>query len=70
MTENDRQALEFLLDGPDVPGVVDSEEVMCAHLVYLYLVERGLVAKGMGSEGPIYSITAAGRAALSAPTHH
>lgn len=66
LTENDRIALSHLLNGPDVPGPVVSEETMCAHLVYLYLVDRGLVAKGMGGDGPIYSITKAGRAALRA----
>lgn len=68
LTENDRQALEFLTLGPDVPGPVTSEETLFAHVVFFGLVKRGLVTKGMGYEGPIYSISPAGRAALSQPT--
>ncbi len=70
MTPIERKALEFLTLGPDAPGVVDSEEVMAAHLVFLDLVKRGLVAKDIGDDGPIYSITDAGRAVLVAPTAH
>ena len=70
MTPIERKALEFLSLGPDAPGVVDSEEVMAAHIVFLDLVKRGLVAKDMGDEGPIYSLTPAGLAVLAAPTQH
>lgn len=70
MNPSDRRALEFLTHGPDEPGPVDSEEIMAAHLVFLNLVERGLAAKIQGDNGPIYSITLAGRAALAEPTRH
>jgi hypothetical protein len=66
----ERQALEFLTRGPDTPGEVNSTEVMCAHLLYLDLVARGLASKDLGDDGPIYSITEAGRAALAAPSVH
>jgi hypothetical protein len=70
LTPVERQALEFLTHGPDAPGEIESEEVMCAHLLFLGLVKRGLVGKDLGDDGPIYSITDAGRAALAAPTAH
>lgn len=65
LTESDRKALDFLALGPDVPGPVTNDEILAAHFVFLGLVERGLVTKGMGHEGPIYSISLAGRAALA-----
>lgn len=70
LSDSDRAALEFLTQGPDEPGIVDSHEVLAAHLVFLGLVEQGLASKVQGDDGPIYSITAAGRAALVEPTRH
>ncbi|MDE4914810.1 hypothetical protein ACLBYF_05810 [Methylobacterium brachiatum] len=67
LSEVDRQALAFLTQGPDAPGEVVDEATMCAHLVYIDLVDRGLAAKEMGEDGPVYSITDAGAAALAAP---
>lgn len=40
---------------------------MCAHLVYIGLVDRGLASKEIGEDGPVYSITDAGAAALATP---
>ncbi|MGU3658444.1 hypothetical protein [Methylobacterium fujisawaense] len=67
LSEVDRQALAYLTQEPDAPGVVVDEATMCAHLVYIALVDRGLATKEMGEDGPVYSITDAGAAALAAP---
>lgn len=68
LTRNERLALEFLANGPDTPGLVNSGEVAAAHLVFGDLVKRGLASKIIGEDSPTYSITGDGLAALAAPT--
>ncbi len=65
LTDIDFKALNFLTLGPDTPGKVTNDEILAAHFVFLGLVQRGLVAKDIGEDGPTYSITFAGRAALT-----
>jgi hypothetical protein len=56
------QALMFLLQGPDTPGAIDSEEKLAAVIVFEMLKKRGLVIADIGDEGPTYRLTREGMA--------
>lgn len=60
--EVDIMALRYLRDnGPDTPGVIDSDEKLAAWMVYVGLVGRGLVSSSNFGGGMVqFSITAAG----------
>lgn len=60
-----REALSFIASrGSDCVGVIDSEPKLAAALLYALLREEGLLASTITDEGPEYSLTDAGRAAL------
>lgn len=62
---HERAALIFLSHGPDTPGEIDSDEKLCAVLVFADLKKRGLVISSIDGRGPTFHITPAGRAALA-----
>jgi hypothetical protein len=66
LTEHDIMALEFLMLGPDQPGVIDCEEKLCATLFFIELEKRGLVHMDRDEGGPVFTISTAGRSALAA----
>lgn len=60
-----RDALNFIANrGSDCVGVIDSEPKLAAALLYARLREEGLLASTITDDGPEYSLTDAGRAAL------
>lgn len=64
----DVQALVFLRDhGPHtLPSPIETEEALCAALIFLDLERRGLASRIDFGNGHIqFSLTAAGRAVLS-----
>ena len=62
LLQHEVQALMFLLQGPDTPGIIDSEEKLAAVIVFDGLRKRGLVIADIGDEGPTYRLTLAGTA--------
>jgi hypothetical protein len=64
LLEHERQALEFLSLGPDQIGLVDSDDKFAAAIVFLDLTKRGFATYDEDPDGPIFSITPAGKAAL------
>lgn len=66
-TEVDELALRTLRDnGPDTPGVIDSDEKLAAWMVYVDLQKRGLVSSTNFGGGQVqFAITDAGLKALA-----
>lgn len=65
-------ALRFLRDHrPDVIGEIDDDAKLAAALIFIGLEKEGLVARSFesGIPSPIYRLTDAGAAAISASTH-
>lgn len=65
LTEHDVMALQFLMLGPDQPGIIDNEEKFCATLFFIELEKRGLVHMDCDEGGPVFAISSAGRQALA-----
>lgn len=58
-------ALSFIHQrGSDCVGEIDSEEKLAAAMLYAMLCNEGLLARAATDDGPEYSLTEAGRAAL------
>ena len=58
------QALRFLEKGPDCIGLIDDESKLAAALMFVDLKRRGLVTSVVSDDGPIWSLSDAGIAAL------
>lgn len=64
-TENDRLALEFISSrGTDCVGKIDNEDKLAAAMIYLDLKKRGLLSSVPSDDGPVFSITQAGKEEL------
>jgi DNA-binding transcriptional regulator PaaX len=58
-------ALNFIANrGSDCVGVIDSETKLAAAVLFARLKDEGLLASTPTPDGPEYSLTDAGRAAL------
>lgn len=67
LSETDLMALRFLAsNGPDCVGIIDDEDKLAAALLYCDLEKRRLITvQFKTADGPVWAITAAGRAALA-----
>ena len=62
----ERMALQFIEHrGEDCTGVIDDENTLCAAVLYEILKDKGLLSSRLGDDGPVYTITDAGRHALA-----